>query len=340
MRDIFYREMRNRIEEIRALDPKTAGEDGIYPVSEADKSLFEVVDAMIELARVARREGILFLEMKTGEYRDKPWSKYLMHMISLIVNGTGAELTEEIALGRYFASNLTDYGALCYLIILYGILAIRKGENPMTLEDNLVYILPEELTDEYIRHRKESKKIKAENSGDVDLSIVDKVCEGGLGVDLSDACYYMVRLMDQLFRSVKDTEIQRLLRDVENSELMVLMKAISGKARRRIFDSVSPRLAVMFAEDLIYNGPVRTEAVGEAAKDIFTVFLKLIEADEIKWSDADILRDMSFVFFNAGGDESYSNQGADEAVKHLRELWREYEKNSHKMIDLPCNSIT
>ena len=152
MKEIFYYEMRKRIEEIRALDPKNVESDGVYPVSEKDMMLLDTVSEMIELSRIATKEGLLTLEEKSLEYKNAPAGKYLSHLITLVADCTPPEELEEIAYCRYFSSGLSDYGALQYLIMLYGILAVQRGENAFRLERKIIYLLPEELY-QLLEHR-------------------------------------------------------------------------------------------------------------------------------------------------------------------------------------------
>ena len=72
---------------------------------------------------------------------------------------------------------------------------------------------------------------------------------------------FLVSVMEYLFTSIDDCSIQMILRDVDNCDLAIAMKGLSGKSRERIFNNLSERLAVMIAEDLDYMGPVRVKDV-------------------------------------------------------------------------------
>ncbi len=90
--------------------------------------------------------------------------------------------------------------------------------------------------------------------------------------------------------SLDDRTIQRVLRDVENSELAVALKSSNEEVRTIIFNNMSKRLATMIQEDMEFMGPVRMKDVEEAQQKIVNIIRKLEEAGEI-------------VISRGGGDE-------------------------------------
>ena len=84
--------------------------------------------------------------------------------------------------------------------------------------------------------------------------------------------------------------IQRVLRDVENSDLAVACKGANEQVQNAIFDNLSKRLAAMIKEDMEFMGPVRMKDVEEAQQKIVAIIRKLEDAGEI-------------VISRGGGDE-------------------------------------
>lgn len=78
-----------------------------------------------------------------------------------------------------------------------------------------------------------------------------------------------------------DRAIQRVLRDVENSDLELALKAANDQVKSAIFNNLSKRLAVMIQEDMDFMGPVRMKDVEEAQQKIVNVIRKLEENQEI-----------------------------------------------------------
>ena len=87
-----------------------------------------------------------------------------------------------------------------------------------------------------------------------------------------------------------DRAIQRVLRDVENSDLGLALKSANDQVQSAIFNNLSKRLAVMIKEDMEFMGPVKMKDVEEAQQKIVNIIRKLEEAGEI-------------VISRGGGDE-------------------------------------
>ena len=87
-----------------------------------------------------------------------------------------------------------------------------------------------------------------------------------------------------------DRSIQRVLREVENSELAVALKNANEEVQNVIFNNMSSRLVDMIKEDMEYMGPVRLKNVEEAQQKIVNIIRKLEDSAEI-------------VISRGGGDE-------------------------------------
>ena len=78
-----------------------------------------------------------------------------------------------------------------------------------------------------------------------------------------------------------DRAIQRVLRDVENTDLATALKNANDEVQNVIFKNLSNRLAAMIKEDMDFMGPVRMKDVEEAQQKIVGVIRKLEDAGEI-----------------------------------------------------------
>ncbi|APH05260.1 flagellar motor switch protein FliG [Bacillus weihaiensis] len=75
--------------------------------------------------------------------------------------------------------------------------------------------------------------------------------------------------------------IQRVIRDVENDDLMLSLKVASEEVREVVFKNMSKRMVDTFKEEMEYMGPVRLRDVEEAQSRIVGVIRRLEEAGEI-----------------------------------------------------------
>ncbi len=75
--------------------------------------------------------------------------------------------------------------------------------------------------------------------------------------------------------------IQRVIRDVENEDLMLSLRVASEEVKEIVFKNMSKRMVDTFKEEMEYMGPVRLRDVEEAQTRIVTVIRRLEEAGEI-----------------------------------------------------------
>ncbi|WP_297989853.1 flagellar motor switch protein FliG [Anoxybacillus sp.] len=84
--------------------------------------------------------------------------------------------------------------------------------------------------------------------------------------------------------------IQRVIREVDNADLLLALKVSSDEVKEVVFRNMSSRMAETFKEEMEFMGPVRLRDVEEAQSRIVAVIRRLEEAGEI-------------VFARGGGDD-------------------------------------
>ncbi|NLO82752.1 MAG: flagellar motor switch protein FliG [Clostridiales bacterium] len=81
--------------------------------------------------------------------------------------------------------------------------------------------------------------------------------------------------------TLDNRSIQRFLREVDNSDLILALKGASEEVSRVIFANMSKRMQDMIKEDMEYLGPVRLRDVENAQQKIVNIIRQLEEAGEI-----------------------------------------------------------
>lgn len=81
--------------------------------------------------------------------------------------------------------------------------------------------------------------------------------------------------------TLDNRSIQRVIRDVENEDLMLALKVASDEVKEVIFSNMSQRMSQTFKEEMEYMGPVRLRDVEEAQTRIVATIRRLEEAGEI-----------------------------------------------------------
>ncbi len=75
--------------------------------------------------------------------------------------------------------------------------------------------------------------------------------------------------------------VQRVLKEVENSELAIALKGATKEVSALIFNNISKRLQDMIKEDMEFMGPVRVRDVEENQQKIVNIIRRLEDAGEI-----------------------------------------------------------
>ncbi|MYL33140.1 flagellar motor switch protein FliG [Pontibacillus yanchengensis] len=75
--------------------------------------------------------------------------------------------------------------------------------------------------------------------------------------------------------------IQRVIREVENEDLMLSLKVASEEVKEVVFNNMSNRMAETFREEMEYMGPVRLKDVEESQSRIVAVIRRLEDVGEI-----------------------------------------------------------
>ncbi len=81
--------------------------------------------------------------------------------------------------------------------------------------------------------------------------------------------------------TLDDASIQRVLREIDNSDLILALKGASEVVASAIFSNLSKRASETLKEDLEFLGPVRLTVVEEAQQKVVGAIRRLEEAGEI-----------------------------------------------------------
>ena len=78
-----------------------------------------------------------------------------------------------------------------------------------------------------------------------------------------------------------DRSLQLVLREIDNKDLALALKATSSEVANKVYKNVSKRAAEMLREEIEYMGPVRIRDVEESQQKIVNNIRRLEEAGEI-----------------------------------------------------------
>lgn len=101
--------------------------------------------------------------------------------------------------------------------------------------------------------------------------------------DLAASVKGLMFVFDDLVH-VSDRDLQRILKEVDQKDLALSLKATSEELKQKIFGNMSERAAEMLKEELELMGPVRISEVEESQRNITEIAQTLEEQEEISLS--------------------------------------------------------
>jgi flagellar motor switch protein FliG len=87
--------------------------------------------------------------------------------------------------------------------------------------------------------------------------------------------------------NLDDRSIQKVLKEVDNRELALAMKAVSEELKSKILSNMSKRAADIVLEELKFMGPVRLREVEESQQKIIEIIRRLEEEGQVVMASAD-----------------------------------------------------
>lgn len=281
MNDLFYLELREKIREIRKYEQTGAPDE----IKEWRKQAVEMSIVLFQLSMDVRKEGLLAAEeLADALAASMPFGEDLKELAGLVVDGTEPAVIEEIGMQRYFVEDMKEYKGLIYLLLIRGMLEIAQGENPLIMRKKLQTMLPAELDEIYAQReqeREEQEKEKERKQYELAIRKVSEVCQGTYTGEIKGGGGIPVKRLDYVISKISDRDLQRLLREVDNLELKVVLKGLGREAREHVFQNMSKRLAGMIAGEMISEGCSEVWEVIRACLGILGIWEQLVEGEEV-----------------------------------------------------------
>lgn len=277
MKQIFYTELKEKCREIaNSRDNRRKNEEVI-----------KAYDRIIFLSDIARREGLLELEEQSEAIEIKnDTDKYLKMLMMLIVDGTEPDMVEEAGINTVIASCIDSYDGLITLMYLYGVLMIQQGQNTRVIGELMKTIVPAKIRD-LMESREDLPEDEVSENTTASNLVVSYTDEN----DRPDPNDYSVSgQLSLLLIRLDDRSVQRLLRDLDYSDITYAMKGMNGQARKRIFDNMSSRLGEMLAVDMDLMGPVRITEAQDRAATILKKYIECVDMCEIIDEDVERIK--------------------------------------------------
>jgi len=302
---VFLTELRRRYDEIKAKasDP------------EKEEEVIKAYYTIMQFQKVARTEGLLALEEKAEslDINNNPQA-FFHFMVMMIVDGTDPDLVGEIGMNRYIAFDLPSYDGLMNLMYYQGSRRIQAGDTSAQIGLYLKSMLSQDILKKLERKECENASFTSLKQAEKEQDRIKKLCKDETEIDEKD--HTIVNQTALTLISISDRATQRLLREIDNYTISLAMKALPGKARAKLFDNMSKRLAFTIAENMEYMGPIRLMDAESACAESMKLFIKLVDAAEVEEYDTSFLK----VVLNIYENTQKKNEDLKNKYKKLREL--------------------
>ena len=234
--------------------------------TETDKEeCWPIIYKIIDLANLARREGVLALEVEMEHEQNV----LLKIALDLVVDGTDPALVKQILQTSIVAGKYSGSQLLSRLLIAEGALSLQQGENPAIIATKLGAIMGE---DYIVRINKEFNEMQNNFSRQYDFL---KVIKG------QQALTESIQFEEKLLQFDNRT-FQVILREIDDSDLLIALKGCSFSLIQKFFENISHRGRLLLLSQWEEIGPVAKEHILNSQKDILEKIMHLEDVVYIK----------------------------------------------------------
>lgn len=257
-----------------------------------ENGISRVIDAYkraISFSEIARNEGLIAVEEACeGLNQSDATQKFLFKEIMLIVDGTEPKFISEMGMNMIAADKYCSYEALIMLMYYKFAVMMQEGTHPYIIGKYLQSLMPDFLSEIILKKISEQEKEKLESKKDDSDKWIKALCEDNKAIDERD--YSIINQTALTLLELSDGEIQRVLREIENDDIVTAMVELPGRARARIFDNASTRLGEVLAAEVMRKGAVTFSEVEKACVNIMRTVIKLEADGEIAHHNLTVLK--------------------------------------------------
>lgn len=222
---------------------------------EQKRECLKLVSELIDLSKIARRNGLLSLV----PYAEKSTSFLLRKGLQLVVDGVNPQVTREVLESYILAGDYSGKELLERCIILEGVASIQKGLHPKVAKEFLLSFLGEESYAVFEKEFEDGRK----NSLEMYLQKIEDVpASSSKGSQL-----------DQIILKLNNDEIEKFLMEINTGDLAKAIKGLGGQTQIRLFNNLSQKAANALMEifdDLDSLDESEMEEAQETALDILS----------------------------------------------------------------------
>ena len=220
---------------------------------EEKRECLNLVSELIDLSKVARRNGLLSLV----PYAENNSSFLLRKGLQLVVDGVNPQVTREILESYILSGDYSGKELLERCIVLEGVAAIQKGLHPKVAKEFLLSFLGEE-----------SYTVFEEKFDGRDRDTLQTYLQ-----KLEATAVPSDSRLDTIITKLKNEQIEKFLMEINTGDLAKTLKSLGGQAQIMLFNNLSEKAANALVDVLNDLDSMDEEEMTEArdiALDILT----------------------------------------------------------------------
>ncbi len=230
------------------------------------KECLELLNSLLEFSSIQRNYGLLRLEAEIEKFS----SNFMRKALELVVQGVEPNYIRTILQNYIIVGDYKGKALLKRILITEGVLSIQAGENPLLIREKLSSYFGEDFVPEI-------NKYFGNNISTANEKIQAFCSEVKEIIPISPD----TTLLEEPMLSMNQRSLQRLLRDVEISDAINVLKGASGKLQIFMIENVSRTVALLIIDELRASQRISSQQVSESQNRILEIMKKLRTDGEI-----------------------------------------------------------
>lgn len=230
------------------------------------RECLELLSNILEFSAITRKYGLLRLESEIEKFD----SNFMRKALQLIVEGVEPNYIRTILQNYIIVGDYKGKALLERVVITEGALSIQAGENPLLIREKLSSFFGEDFTpeiDKYFGNDTVTINSKIQTFYSEAKSIIPNSPE--------------TTAFEEPLLNLNPRSLQRLLREVEISDIINALKGASGKLQVFMIENVSRTVALLIIDELRESIQIPSQQIIDSQNRILEIMKKLRTDGEI-----------------------------------------------------------
>lgn len=230
------------------------------------RECLELLNSILEFSSITRKHGLLRLESEIEKFD----SNFMRKALQLIVEGVEPNYIRTILQNYIIIGDYKGKALLERILITEGVLSIQSGENSLLIREKLSSFFGEDFTAEIDKY-----------FGNDTVTINGKIrafySEAKNNIHNSPE----TTSFEESLLNLNPRSLQRLLREVEISDIINALKGASGKLQIFMIENVSRTVAILIIDELRESRQIPSQQIIDSQNRMLEAIKKLRADGEI-----------------------------------------------------------